>query len=255
MLLAPVRKAVAAKSNNYEGELEGLHLAIDTITRRQTTSKRVLILCDCKAAIENVIGVQQVEAYNALVHTIRNKLQALRQQGITTQITWCPGHMGISGNEIADNEAKLAANEASTNPQNSTSWTKHQAMKHIETKAHERWDRRTELNTTSQHMLKIGTNMKKKGRALGRRSTQVTINQLVSGHTRLNAYQNWKNPEVSPYCPNCDALETTNHYLYHCPRYENERHHMLMEADNIHETYNTAKEDRDTDIVTLAGMR
>ncbi|XP_078665883.1 uncharacterized protein LOC144908223 [Branchiostoma floridae x Branchiostoma belcheri] len=30
---------------------------------------------------------------------------------------------------------------------------------------------------------------------------------------------------------------------------------MLMEADNIHETYNTAKEDRDTDIVTLAGMR
>ncbi|KAI8481233.1 hypothetical protein Bbelb_410360 [Branchiostoma belcheri] len=93
--------------------------------------------------------------------------------------------------------------------------------------------------------------MKKKGRALGRRSTQVTISQLVSGHTRLNAYQNWKNPEVSPYCPNCDALETTNH----CPRYENERHHMLMEADNIHETYNTAKEDRDTDIVTLAGMR
>ncbi|KAI8481638.1 hypothetical protein Bbelb_406390 [Branchiostoma belcheri] len=67
--------------------------------------------------------------------------------------------------------------------------------------------------------------------------------------------QESKGPHVSPYCPNCDALETTNHYLYHCPRYENERHHMLMEADNIHETNNTAKEDRDTDIVTLAGMR
>ncbi|KAI8502477.1 hypothetical protein Bbelb_200650 [Branchiostoma belcheri] len=81
---------------------------------QKNPSKKVLILCDCKAAIENAIGVQQVGAYNTLVHTIRNKLRALSHLGITVQITWCPGHMGISGNEIADNKAKLAANEASS---------------------------------------------------------------------------------------------------------------------------------------------
>ncbi|XP_066268160.1 uncharacterized protein [Branchiostoma lanceolatum] len=250
-----VRKSVAAKSNNYEGELEGLHLAINTITRRQTTitTSKVLILCDCKAAVESVMGVQQVDAYNSLVHTIRNKLRALKLQGLTIQIIWCPGHMGIPGNEIADKEAKLAADEA-TNIQY-TSWTKHQAMKHIEAQAHERWNRRMKLNMRSEHMQKIATNMKKKGRTHGRRNTQVNINQLVSGHTRLNAYQNWKNPEVSPNCPNCGALETTRHYLYHCPRYEKERQHMLLEAENLYETYNIAEECRDTDIVTLAGMR
>ncbi|KAI8482166.1 hypothetical protein Bbelb_400540 [Branchiostoma belcheri] len=249
-----VRKPVAAKSNNYEGELEGLHLAIDTIIRRPTTANKLLLLCDCKAAIETVTGVQQVEAYNSLVHTIRNKLQQLKLQGLTIQFNWCPGHVGVTGNEIADKEAKLAANEARNNS-NNTSWTKQQALKHIESQAKDRWNRRSNLNTRSEHMQKIGIHMKKKGRTLGRRTTQIIINQLVSGHTRLNAYQNWKNPEVPPHCPNCDALETTNHYLYHCPRYDNERHHMLLEADSIHETYNTAEENRDTDIVTLAGMR
>ncbi|CAH1261335.1 SAE1 [Branchiostoma lanceolatum] len=77
----------------------------------------------------------------------------------------------------------------------------------------------------------------------------------LDAQRRLNAYQNWKNPEVSPNCPNCGALETTRHYLYHCPRYEKERQHMLLEAENLYETYNIAEECRDTDIVTLAGMR
>ncbi|KAI8513233.1 hypothetical protein Bbelb_098720 [Branchiostoma belcheri] len=40
-----------------------------------------------------------------------------------------------------------------------------------------------------------------------------------------------------------------------CVQHENGRHHMLTKTDNIHETYNTAKEDRDTGIVTLARMR
>ncbi|KAI8511002.1 hypothetical protein Bbelb_119180 [Branchiostoma belcheri] len=77
---------------------------------------------------------------------------------------------------------------------------------------------------------------------------------LLPGILRLQ-WQFREFPEFPPHCPNCDVPETTNHYLYRCPRCDNKRHHMLLEADSIHETHNTAEENRDTDIVTLAGMR
>ena len=67
--------------------------------------------------------------------------------------------MGITGNEIADTEAKRAAKETEI-CQNNTSWTRDQAMKQIEALAYEHWNRRTKLNMKSEYMQNIATNMK-----------------------------------------------------------------------------------------------
>ncbi|XP_035696811.1 uncharacterized protein LOC118430208 [Branchiostoma floridae] len=249
-----VKKPVAAKSNNYEGELQGLHLALSTLSKRERSEERVLILCDCKAAIENVITTHQVDAYNDLVNNIRQKLHEMKQKRVNIQIEWCPGHMGVAGNELADEQAKLAAEEARNSNMN-TVWTRQQALKHIEKQAEERWKRRSELHTTSKHMQKINVQMKKKCKVLGLRSTQIAINQLVSGHTSLNAYRNWIDDTESPNCEACGERESTEHFLYYCPRYETSRHRMYNEVDNIYQELSTREKERRLDIVTLAGMR
>ena len=92
------------------------------------------------------------------------------------------------------------------------------------------------------------------GKVLGLRSTQIIINQLVSGHNKLNAYQSWLDTTVTSNCESCGIRENTDHYLYHCTRFERQRQLMFYEADNVYETYGIPDKDRDTDIVTLAGM-
>ncbi|KAI8507744.1 hypothetical protein Bbelb_139840 [Branchiostoma belcheri] len=144
--LYTLRKPVAQTSNNYEGELQELHLAICTLERRKKIN--TLILCNCKAAIESITTTQQIKAYTDLVHAIRHKLQELRQSGQNIQIVWCPGHM-----------------------------------------------------------------------------------------------------------EECGVRETTEHFMYNCGKYEQQRHNLRNEVEIIFEAYGIKKEARSVDIITLAGMR
>ncbi|KAI8516385.1 hypothetical protein Bbelb_049660 [Branchiostoma belcheri] len=63
--------------------------------------------------------------------TNKRKIQALEQKGHNIQIEWCPGHMGVAENEIADIGSKQAVEEAKIF-RSSTVWTRQQALKHIE---------------------------------------------------------------------------------------------------------------------------
>ena len=49
--------------------------------------------------VELVLGIKQV-------------LQEVQRKGLEVQVHWCPGHMNISGNELAAKLAKEAATEA-----------------------------------------------------------------------------------------------------------------------------------------------
>jgi len=73
----------------------------------------VTILTDCQAAIGRMTsdepGPGQKKALEARRHiaTLRAK-----EPNVKVEIRWCPSHKGIDGNEIADEWAKLAADES-----------------------------------------------------------------------------------------------------------------------------------------------
>ena len=43
-------------------------------------------------------------------------MEILKSQNVTVELNWTPGHAEIAGNEIADRQAKEAAQEAESMP-------------------------------------------------------------------------------------------------------------------------------------------
>ena len=49
------------------------------------------------------------------------------------------------------------------------------------------------------------------------------VNQLLSGHTQLNSYRSKIDKAVSQMCTVCNVSEDTEHFLFHCDAYKEER--------------------------------
>ena len=52
------------------------------------------------------------------------------------------------------------------------------------------------------------------------------LNQLLSGHALLNSHRAKINRTVSESCDTCQIKEYTEHYLYHCDKYQTERNKL-----------------------------
>ena len=87
--------------------------ALQVAATRNHMLELVTILTDCQAAIGRMTsdepGPGQKKALEARRHiaTLRAK-----EPNVKVEIRWCPSHKGIDGNEIADEWAKLAADES-----------------------------------------------------------------------------------------------------------------------------------------------
>ena len=94
----------------YDAECAALARALEEASRRQTVPERVPIFTDAQAAIRRMTSEDPGpgQKYAILARRHIAKLRRARP-GITIEIRWCPAHKGVSGNEKADEWAKLAA--------------------------------------------------------------------------------------------------------------------------------------------------
>jgi ribonuclease HI len=97
-------------STVYAGELQGIILALQMAQEDRDRGNRrtkVLIYTDNQAAIRSTAKPRGTSgAY--LLQVIAQRLQALREQGLSVEIRWVPAHQGVYGNEAADRAAKEA---------------------------------------------------------------------------------------------------------------------------------------------------
>ena len=79
-------------SNNYEGELFAINLALDEIVSFQGMAKKVCILSDCRPALYQSFSNNIAKKYNNILNTIRGKLLNLHRKGTLIHGFWVPGH-------------------------------------------------------------------------------------------------------------------------------------------------------------------
>jgi ribonuclease HI len=94
----------------YDAECAALARALEEATKRQTVPERVTIFTDAQAAIRRMASENPGpgQKYTILARRHIGTLRKSRPD-ITIEIWWCPTHKGVSGNEKADEWAKLAA--------------------------------------------------------------------------------------------------------------------------------------------------
>lgn len=150
-------------------------------------------------------------------------------------IRWTPGHQGIEGNEMADKEAKKAAEGNSSNATRlpellssplprSKSAVKQQFNGKLKRRAKKLWTtskyyerlKRTDPTMLSKKYCDTLTKLPRKHGSI--------LTQLRTGHVPLAVHLHRIKKANTPLCPCCRQHdETVHHYLLRCPAHQNAR--------------------------------
>ncbi|KAG0152665.1 hypothetical protein PDIDSM_2470 [Penicillium digitatum] len=149
-----------SQSTVYAAELSGIEMALAKAKKEQ--AREVVIFSDSQAAIQAVQNPKRPSGQYILtriydhLRAIRSRNQVQQEPTIVT-IRWIPAHVGVSGNEYADTEAKgaallgagIGATTGSGDPGRPTIRLAAAAKRAVRQRVRERWERQWERETTS----------------------------------------------------------------------------------------------------------
>ena len=127
---------------------KALALALENI---DTQTRLIYIFVDSQAAIARLQSCRGVKT----VQDAMSIAQQLKDQGVKVFIQWCPSHMGIAGNELADTLAKQAVE--SRQPQ----------IQPIVSLGHLKRLAKKEITTTWQHLWQTWEAKEESGKRVG----------------------------------------------------------------------------------------
>ena len=112
-----LRRPISVKSTSYHGEMDGLCLCIsnahEILTNESSNAiEKIHIFCDCRGAIESVTSNERILSHQNIKDEFIKHVTEISMKHIKTEISWVSGHADLEANEIADDEAKKAANDA-----------------------------------------------------------------------------------------------------------------------------------------------
>ena len=237
----------ASEHTVHEAELVGLILGLHLIRAIRIGDKRMAIGIDNQAVLKAFHSDLRSPGHHLAREALRLANIIQKRRGRTKHkliLRWVAGHEGIEGNEIADSEAKKAANGMSSSkpalpvylrktlPLNPAALRQHHNEKLTRTWTSELKDTkrgkaflRIDKTSPSPSFLKRISNPR-----LSRKSASL-IAQLAISHVPLNAYLHKFKLVDKPQCPACGAdKEDAEHFLLKCPAYAHERWALLQSA-------------------------
>jgi ribonuclease HI len=241
----------------YEGEGVGMLLGIK-LMEREWGIRSANFYIDNRAAI---LATQLTKPapghhiFDKFHHHIGNIMD--RNHNLQVTLKWIPGHKGVDGNEQADEQAKKAITDGSSNHNHLPSYL-HNSLPHsksakiqtfnakLKMEAQKAWlkspryakMKATDPTAPANTFLKLTAQ-------LPRKLTSI-LTQLRTGHAPLAKHLHRIKKADSPMCPSClQDTETIRHFILHCPAHQVARQSLRNNTGgrdiNISKLLTTAK--------------
>jgi hypothetical protein len=177
--------------------------------------------------------------------------QQLQQLGVKPEFHWVPGHANVPGNDLADEHAKRAAQEAIQCPTGLCSLNT--IKSHLRSKQNKLWQKAWDKDSSVMRVTRPLINQSDLPIKITR-SSEIKLNRLRLGHTHLRAETHRKfGPKYAetPECPCGHDIQTVDHVIFHCPTYHNNRDQMIETIETTYLKHQTPPQERTLNLQTL----
>lgn len=205
---------VGAFSTNYRAEVKALELATESVRENMEYMKdNIVFLTDSLSIIQAL-----KDPKNQSLRTLCTNFTAICNSKTCT-VQWIPAHCDIPGNDAADHLAKEGSRKAQLDK--ATSLSEEKAI--LKMIYQRQWETAHPSYNKNDAIKKL------------RRSEQVTINRLRTGHCRMKAHLHRLHIAESPLCACQQADMTSNHFLLDCVLYQDLRKFYWPQTPDIQE--------------------
>lgn len=194
-----------------------------------STYNKFLVLSDSLSVLSSI---KSIPSTHPTISNIRETLETIFKQNKEVYLIWIPSHIGIPGNEKADQAAKSATEEDNI-------IMTHQYYKDVKLSTKkvvfEQWQ--TDWNNTINNKLRLIKQTTKPWTSPVNRQQQVLITRLRIGHTRITHAYLFRR-EDPPICNTCHTRITVDHLLRNCTVFEQTRGTVEITSNNLTEILN-----------------
>ena len=203
----------------FTAELHGILKALQEILLAD--DRHFTVYCDSRSVLQSL---SNFNPRHPLVLEIMEWLLLAKRRGKVVDFCWVPAHVGVTGNERADDLAKVAASAV---PPRNFKLPYKDVFPLLKHEVRNRWQRCWEgLLLSNRKMRALTSSTLPWHYASMPRRWETALCRLRIGHTRLtHGYLMSADPQT--YCMDCLVPLTVEHLLVECPSLRDERQRFL----------------------------
>ena len=219
--------SLSTGSSIFSAEVTAIVQVLSYVYNLEDVTDEICIFTDSKSVVQ-AISASKVKSLNPACLQARHLASCLKTSGTKVTIAWIPSHIGVPGNEKAD---ELAVGERQS-PSGAKIVNSLDASE-CAARFKKVWQSSV-VNKLQQECLKDTVQCRT---SLGvfdwqfdkNRQNSVALHRIRTGHNLLNKYQFRLDEGADPSCRfGCEKLEDAEHLLLHCPVLDSHRRNLVL---------------------------
>ena len=218
-----ISRRLPKDSSIFTAELYAILLALQLI---MTLSQEAFVIVS--DSLSALMALESFNPIHPIVSDIQEWFNLVTVSHKKVDFCWAPSHVGILGNEAADEKAKLAIRERVVTNKSLPYADYYPAIdKILKTNWQREWQ-----NETQNKLFQIKSTVAKWSSSLNKnRQWEVILARLRMGHTRLT-HGHLMEGRAAPICAHCNVQVTVKHILIDCHRFTRQHNRWFRYLDN-----------------------